>query len=236
MPDELKTDDGQTTDATPKADGTTLVTADPAAADAAKDDATGAKPEVKTDDGKAADSSDTPAKDAADKSGGDKGGKDKADGAPAEYGDFTVPEGQEIDKAMLEKFSPLAKKLNLSQEQAQELVNFQTEVLGAQQQAWSETLETWQGEAKNDAEYGGEKFDASIGLAHKALDVFGNDALEQALDATGTGNHPELIRMLVNIGKAISDDPVHFGKAAGAKVDKTLAEKMYPNQNENAQT
>ncbi|ECV7263739.1 TPA: peptidase, partial [Salmonella enterica subsp. enterica serovar Strathcona] len=43
-------------------------------------------------------------------------------GAPEKYA-FTAPEGQELDTSALAQFEPVARELNLTQEQAQKLVD-----------------------------------------------------------------------------------------------------------------
>ena len=50
--------------------------------------------------------------------------KDKKAGAPEKYEAFKVPDGVQVDEAALKEFEPMARGLNLSQEQAQQLVDF----------------------------------------------------------------------------------------------------------------
>jgi hypothetical protein len=45
-------------------------------------------------------------------------------GAPEKYEDFKLPEGMPVNKEMTEGFKSVAKKLNLTQSQAQDLVDF----------------------------------------------------------------------------------------------------------------
>lgn len=49
-------------------------------------------------------------------------------GAPEKYA-FTAPEGQELDTSALAQFEPVARELNLTQEQAQKLVDVYPKVL-----------------------------------------------------------------------------------------------------------
>lgn len=172
-----------------------------------------------------------------DKGEGDADSKadDKAnDGAPENYGDFVLPEGVELDKERLDSFTPVAKEMNLSQENAQKLVDFYAKtvdgVAATQAKDWADIQSGWRDEASSDTEYGGKDFQENIGLAKKALDAFGNEKLKEALNTSGMGNHPEMIRLLVKIGNEISDDKFSFGKESSEP--KSHAQIMFPSMNE----
>src|SRR5687767_12536146 len=78
-------------------------------------------------------------------------------GAPEKYEDFTLPEGIELDQAAMEGFLPVAKELNLTQEQAQKLVDLQTAYVknaaDAQAKAWDKQLTEWADAARADKEF-----------------------------------------------------------------------------------
>lgn len=148
--------------------------------------------------------------------GGDDEG-DKPEGAPEEYADFTAPEGVELDAETLEAFKPIAKELNLTQEQAQKLVDAQS----AQSQRWAEAVQQhvidtrtqWRADAQADETIGGEKFGENLALAKAGRDAFGDDDFKALLDETGIGDHPAMIRMLYRVGRANSEhDFVNTGK------------------------
>lgn len=155
-------------------------------------------------------------------------------GAPETYQTFTLKEGLEIDQPAMDKFIPIAKDLNLTQEQAQKLVDLQSELAqqsaAADQAAWDSTLTGWVTNAKADKEIGGAGFNDAIAHAGKAIATFGTAELKAALDATGVGNHPEFIRVFARIGKAISEDKLHFGNAEAGTRELSLAERLFPNQ------
>lgn len=155
---------------------------------------------------------------------GDKGDDKEPDGAPEEYEPFTLPDGVEVDEAAAEQFKELARDLNLTQEQAQKLVDLQASRVQAQAEAWDKQLSDWADGARADKEFGGDKFDENIAVAKKALDKFGTPELRETLDA-GYGNHPEVIRLLYRVGKAISDDGFVAGGTSG-QADKLA--KLYP--------
>lgn len=142
------------------------------------------------------------------------------DGAPEAYADFTFPEGAEPDKATVEKFTALAKELNIPQEKAQELMNLAinnlAEATKKQGEAWAEIRENWVKEIKEDKEFGGEKFEGTLEQAKRTLRNYGSDELEKFISDTGYGDNPHLIRMLAKIDKALGEDKIVQGKEAWA--------------------
>lgn len=160
------------------------------------------------------------AKEAADK---------EAAGAPEAYEDFKLPEGMEALEVMGE-FKDLAKKHDLSQEAAQELVDIQTKIMQDQQQAnvdfWENQKTEWLATSKKDKEIGGDKFDASVDGAKLTLQKFGTPALVEMFETYGLGNHPEIIRFAARINAAVGEDTIMSGDAA--KGTQTAAQRMYP--------
>tara|TARA_R110000744_G_scaffold23133_1_gene58788 strand:- start:3132 stop:3773 length:642 start_codon:yes stop_codon:yes gene_type:complete len=131
-------------------------------------------------------------------------------GAPENYEAFTLPDGFDLDDEMSTQFSEVAKELNLSQDQAQKLVDLQTAAATTagikSTEAWSDLKSTWQTEAKSDKEFGGKAFDENIGTAKLALEKYGSDELNSAIELTGMGNHPEFIRLLYKVGLTLKED------------------------------
>lgn len=172
-------------------------------------------------------------KDAADDKDKDGDADKSKDSAPETYDTFTVPEGVTIDDKVLEKFAPMLKGLNATQEQAQAFIDLKVEMdlvaAKAQEQAWADTQKTWKETAETDSEYGGVNYDANVQIARAAVQKLGGDALVTALTETGMGNHPEFIRAFVRIGKAISEDTVSFGSTVQG--EKSLAERLHPKHN-----
>lgn len=148
---------------------------------------------------------DSPDEDKADKESGDKTDKKDKPAAPEKY-EFSAPEGQELDANALAVFEPIAKELGLSQEQAQKLVDIFPQIQQQQAEAWSKQVSDWGEQVKADKEIGGDKFNASVGAAQRALDQFGNTELREYLNASGLGNHPALVRFCAKVGKAMAED------------------------------
>lgn len=72
----------------------------------------------------------------------------------------------------------------------------------------NERIEDWLNKAKADEEIGGDKFDENVATAVKALDNSGDPQLREILNMTGLGNHPFILRMLVNEGKKLESGDV----------------------------
>lgn len=175
----------------------------------------------------AAEGADKTATDNADDKSGDDAAKsedaksdkdDKDAGAPDEYSDFNMPEGVEVDAALLDQFKPIAKELGLTQEQAQRLVDLQAssakEAAERSQKAFTEQQDEWVNTAKADKEFGGDKFEESVGAARAALKAVAGDnypKLQDALNFTGAGNHPEVIRFMVRLSKFVNEDTNESG-------------------------
>lgn len=215
--------------------------AEQVAADKALDEATKAgKTEAELAPLKAAkETADKAAKDAADKAKDAKGDKGKT-GAPEKYADFKLPDGLEVSPELVTEFGAAAKELNLSQDAAQKLVDIQSKavkMMGEKQaKAWSDTCDGWVTASKTDKEIGGTDANYNQTIQHgKAfLKAFGTPELLQALDATGTGDHPEFMRIFARAGKLVSEGKLHFGNPAGvADAGKGSATKLYDKSNMN---
>lgn len=154
----------------------------------------------------------------------------KQEGAPEKY-EFKPAEGQELDTAALEQFEPIARELNLTNEQAQKMVDlYGTKIMPMvqKQQAefWQKTTEQWAADVKADKEIGGDKLTANLSAAQRALEQFGDPELKEYLDSTGLGNHPALVKAFIKVGKAMSEDKVVTGGHESGGSD--LISAFYP--------
>lgn len=191
----------------------------------------------KPSDGTAADpNQNTPAQAGAEgdpTKGKDAAGDKPKEGAPEKYDDFKVPEGaQELDKAKLEEFLPVAKALNLTQEAAQKLIDFyaktQADAINAMTTKWAETHAQWRKDAETDAEIGGANLQDSLKAVNAFKKAFGSPELDQLLEDTRIGDHPALLRAFVKVGKAVSEAGAHFGRGSSAATPEDAASTFYP--------
>lgn len=157
-----------------------------------------------------------------------------------------MPEGIELDTKLLDRFSPKFKDAGLTQRQVQavatEFAQMRKEeaesYMGTPEGQWSAasyeyykesgTPDSWIEKGKADKEIGGDKWDSSVSTARRAVNELGTPELKALLEATGTGNHPELIRFMAKAGAMIKEDNPATGNAPGGKKADRL-EVLYPN-------
>lgn len=164
-------------------------------------------------------------------------------GAPEKYENFNIPENFSYDEETGGKFNELAKKYNLSQEAAQEFVDFATNMMSDQKEKYSEAsakyleeLDTkWVDGVKTDW---GNKFDENVASVRK---VVGNlsgkiEGLEDLLnghDETLPGvrlaDNPAMANLFLYLSKVMGEDTLETGKHVSR--EDNLAKKFYPNQN-----
>lgn len=176
----------------------------------------------------------TPAEGAQAGSEGDS--KPAADAAPEKY-EFKAPDGVDLDDSVVTAFSDVAKELKLSQDAAQQLVDKLAPVLAqsttAKAEAWFADVggapATWAGQARADKEFGGEKFDSNLSVARKAM-TLATPEMRALLDKTRIGDHPEMVRWMYRVGKALSEDTFVGGQPKPAVPDDP-AKKMFPYMN-----
>lgn len=151
---------------------------------------------------------------------------------PDTYADFVLPEGVELDAAMLSEATPMFKELGLTQDQAQKLIDFQSKQAQASSQsqvdAFNQLMNDWQEQSKNDKEFGGDKFEENVKVAQAAIGKFGTPELKQLLEEHGVGNHPEVIRFMVKVGKLTQEDvPGNASNPTSKSQDRVSL--LYPN-------
>jgi hypothetical protein len=149
----------------------------------------------------------------------------------SELSDFDLPEGIEVDQAMLDEATNVFKEAGVSQEHSQKLVDLYAkkvqELQDGQVEQFSQTVKEWRDNATKDSEFGGEQFDENIATAHKAIEKFGTPELNEMLNDYGVGNHPEMIRFMWNVGKLVKED-VPGGNTAASTPAKDRVELLYP--------
>ena len=175
---------------------------------------------------------------------GDDGG---SEGAPDVY-DLSV-EGVELDGEMVKEAEPILRELNLTNDQAKKFVPIAAKMMDRAVEATANDIvakgnaqrKEWLDAAKAADDIGGAKWDDTMHLAAKGLDALGFVKADKAnnveahpfrlaLEATGFGNHPDMIRMAAKLGELVSEDGDFVradASAPGAKDD--VAKRLYPN-------
>lgn len=169
--------------------------------------------------------------------------KPKAEGSeekPIEYTDFALPDGLSKEDATLTLFRDEASKLGLTQEQAQALVTKigeQAALNGkAQTDNWIAMNNAWTAEIKADPEIGGAQFEPMrISTAKLFDDYIGalntpeREAFNQALNLTGAGNNPAIVKAFARMAAAHTEGTHVSGNPA--KTAPSFADQMYPTHN-----
>ncbi|MFT9221917.1 hypothetical protein [Gluconobacter oxydans] len=157
-----------------------------------------------------------------------EGEQPKPEGAPEKY-EFTPPEGFEVDQETLTGYEDLARDAGLSQEQFAKVTEYglkyfqdqlgkQAETHFARERGWLDATlgdrDLSDGKALNPA--------VKENVGH-VFAQFGGDELRKALDETGAGNHPAVIRAFNQIGKALGvAQPPDTGKPASELRDNSF--------------
>lgn len=143
---------------------------------------------------------------------------------------LTMPEGVEVDQELLDALGPQFKAKNMTNGEAQALaekfIEIQTARAAKQNEEWAGTINGWADQAKKDPDIGGAKWDATVAQSRRAIDTLGTPALKEYLNASGGGNHPELIRFMAGVGAMIKEDNPASGNAPGKTMDR--AKILYP--------
>lgn len=159
---------------------------------------------------------------------------------------LTMPDGVELDTGLADALGPEFKELGLTNAQANKLVGKYIETMqkragdheASPEGAWSAaahqyfkangTPEKWADTAKADKDIGGDKWGSTVENATRFTNKFGTPALKEFLNASGGGNHPELIRVFAKAGELIREDSPPSGGASGGGKPAEAAHILFP--------
>lgn len=139
-------------------------------------------------------------------------------------------EGVEVDKTQLADFTAFANELKIPKEKAEA---FSHQFAKKQLEAVQNQIADWRSKTEADKELGGANYAENVGIAKKALEKFGGDAVLDVLEKTGLGNHPEIIRWAYRVGKAMSDDVVLTQTGGAPKPEPTFVSALAAIANSN---
>lgn len=150
------------------------------------------------------------------------GKKPETQGAPEQYADFKMPEGFTLEGEMKEKVTGLFRELNLSQENAQKLIDYATERdlanreamlndLAARRKEWRSTLRARP------------NFEADLALARKGMKALVQtpEGAELFKDSW-MSDHPAVFDMFVRAGKLVAEDSFDNQNGGGAEENVNL--------------
>lgn len=138
---------------------------------------------------------------------------------PAPTYEFTWPEG--VTPPAAEELAPLTSllgEIKAPQEQAQKLVDLHLSevnkvverIAKQNENAWTDTRKEWVDKIKADPELGGNRFQTIVQQAGSVIELYGGtkdqiSELRQVFNFTGAGDHPAVVRLLSNIGRALGE-------------------------------
>jgi len=158
-------------------------------------------------------------------------GTEGSDEVPDTYADFVMPDGVTLDETLAAEALPIFKEMGATQEQAQKLMDIAAKQVQASSQKqfddFDQLLKDWRTQSENDGEFGGDKFDENVKVAQNAVNKYGTPELQQLLKDHGMGNHPEVIRFMVRVGRTLKEDvPGSSGNVSNKASDRV--DRMYP--------
>lgn len=169
-----------------------------------------------------------------------------------------LPEDHEWREGEEEALIAYAEAHGLSNEGLQAMVDMGIEAVNAAvsdlQEAYEQRMSEWQEQVRNDPELGGANFEATLGQARKAVTSLGKEVavvdpgsgkpvldnqgrptyqndLVVALDETGAGNHPVIVRVMAQLGKLMGEGGMVHGNMGGS--EKPVAQQLYSKSNMN---
>jgi len=151
--------------------------------------------------------------------------------AQPEKFELKLPEDSVLDETHVLAVTSLAQEKGLTQDQAQEMLNRDSTLLKGfkegQQKLFAEQVKVWAEQVQSDSEIGGASYKDNVHLASQVVTKYGSEQFKKDLDATGFGNHPELMRFLTRIGKAIGNDSLVKPGAQAQGKRKSMEEIFY---------
>jgi hypothetical protein len=161
--------------------------------------------------------------------------------APETYTDFKLPEGVTLDKAILDEATPIFKELGLSQDAAQKLIDLQAKHSGKTAADLAKSVDDmraeWQAQVKADPALANlDVVRTELGRAKDKLPATVRSAFDEAMNLTGLGDHPAVVRGLFEFAKLVNEGtpvngagPSPDGQTNGRPVRPTIAGALYPN-------
>lgn len=135
-----------------------------------------------------------------------------------------------VDTALIDEFKRFAFEQKMSLENARLMAKFyEKHVLGQskkQSQEQAEVLQTMQKACEEDSEFGGMNFYDNMRYAKAAMLRFDDGSLAKILNETGFGSHPEVVRFMYRVGRALAEKDLP--KAKERIEEKSAAELFYP--------
>lgn len=153
----------------------------------------------------------------------------KPEGAPEKYDAFNVPEGFRLDDARMGEATNLFKELNLTQGNAQKVIDAYCKMAKEQQTAQEnqlmETRKTWRSEIR-----ARQDFREQMALAQKGVRLLiTTDAQRKLFTDSWLQDAPELFDLFVTAGKLVAEDNMAPAAQTAQPTEAQINMSRFPN-------
>ena len=142
-----------------------------------------------------------------------------------------LPEGATENADFEAWYRAKALEMNLDADQGKKFFGAMKQMEADGMKAQKADLDKKRGEAElaMRAEYGSQ-YDAVLRKSALVAGL-GGPEFEKFLDTSGLGSHPDFLRGIGRIAHMVSEDSLGKGQPGGSGTEKSLADRMYPDQN-----
>lgn len=157
--------------------------------------------------------------------------------APLTLDAIKVPEGFTLDPVLGgELIETLTKHAGNPADLANALIALQVKAASkaseTASQDWDKLQDDWKDQASKDPTFGGAKFNDTKASATQIVSRFGGMKLQETLELTGMGNHPEWFRFIHQIAPYVKEaGAAQPGTAPGTRIERSTT-NLYPNQSQ----
>ena len=149
-------------------------------------------------------------------------------------------EGLSLDPALVTQADPVLREIGLTNDAANKLLpvardimtRTQADVVRQLAEAAATQKQGWQDAFAADPEIGGARRSETEHLAARGLDTLGyreGHPFRRALDDSGFGNHPDLIRAFRRLGEMVGEDGAFVRPTTAPAQARPVWERLYPN-------
>jgi len=149
-------------------------------------------------------------------------------------------EGFTVDPSLVQNADPVLREIGLSNEAANKLLPVARDIMARTQESLVRQIEdaaavqkkTWYDAFVADPEIGGARRGETEHFAAKGLDALGyaqGHPFREALNNSGFGNHPDMIRAFRRLGELVGEDGGFVRPTTASNRNRPVWERLYPN-------
>ena len=146
-----------------------------------------------------------------------------------------------IDPTLVQQADPILRDVGLSNDAANKLLPVARDIMARTQESVVRQIEgaaaaqkqAWHQAFVSDPEIGGARRTETEHFAAKGLDALGyaqGHPFRQALDNSGFGNHPDMIRAFRRLGELVGEDGSFVRPTTATSRNRPVWERLYPNE------